>query len=207
MIVVDKKFIRAFNPRERLVMLDLLVDANEKGVSEFDADRQAEELGMTADVLASIYKKLERDKVINVLGIGLVSICDFDGYLPNGGKKRKKRTEVVPKKPLKERQHDFGLSLTPYIDVNGGKYPKEMIRAFYDYWSEPNQAQTRMKCEMMDTWSTAGRLATWARKDKNFNLKTNQGNRYEQRNSEVQQRAAGAAALIAQLEAEERAND
>lgn len=44
-------------------------------------------------------------------------------------------------------------------------------------------------------------------RDNNFNLNTNQGNRYEQRNSEMQQRAAGAASLIAQLEAEERADD
>ena len=41
----------------------------------------------------------------------------------------------------------------------------------------------------------------------NVNLNTNQGNRYEQRNNEVQQRAAGAAALIARLEAEERLDD
>lgn len=182
-------------------MLDLLVDADEKGVSEFDVDRQAEELHMTADLLASIYKKLEKDKVIKVLDINHIAIVDFEGYLPNSGKKRKKRGEYAPKKPLQERQHDFGLSLTSYMDVNGGKYPKEMIRAFYDYWSEPNQARTKMKCEMMDTWSTAGRLATWARKDKNFNP-----NRYEQRTSDIQQRAEGAARVIARL-AEEESRD
>lgn len=195
MIVIDKKFIRAFTPNERLVMLDLLVDADEKGVSEFDIDRQAEELHMDTDLLASIYKKLEKDKVIKVQDINHVAIADYSGYLPNSGKKRKKRTDVVPNKPLKERQHDFGVSLAQYLE----KYPKEMIRAFYDYWSEPNQAQTKMRCEMMDTWSTAGRLATWARKDKNFN-------RYDERNTDVQKRQEGVAGIIARLAAEDDAN-
>lgn len=198
MIVVDKKFVKAFTPHERLVMLDLLVDADEKGVSEFDIDRQAEELHMNTDLLAAVYKKLEKDKVIKVLSVARIAIVDFEGYLPNSGKKRKKRTEVVPKKPLAERQHDFGLSLSQYLD----KYPKEMIRAFYDYWSEPNQAQTKMRCEMMDTWSTAGRLATWARKDKSFNP-----NRYEQRANDIQQRAEGAARVIARLAAEENGDN
>lgn len=202
MIVIDKKFVRAFTPHERLVMIDLLVDADEKGVSEFDIDRQAEELKMDADLLAAIYKKLEKDKVIKVMDINHVSISDFEGYLPSGGKKRKKRGEYAPKKPLQERQHDFGLSLTSFINTNGGKYPKEMIRAFYNYWSEPNQAKTKMRCEMMDTWSTAGRLATWARKDKNFN-----SNGYGQRDNGFQQRAEGAARIIARLAAEEEGDN
>lgn len=206
MIVVDKRFVKAFTPHERLVMLDLLVDADEKGVSEFDIDRQAEELHMNADLLAAVYKKLEKDKVIKVLSINHIAIVDFEGYLPNSGKKRKKRTEVVPKKPLAERQHDFGLSLTAFIDTNGGKYPKEMIRAFYDYWSEPNQAQTKMKCEMMDTWSTAGRLATWARKDKNFNK--NQNNNYgrETITDKIQRSAAESIEFSRKLKAQREAN-
>lgn len=63
---------------------------------------------------------------------------------------------------LKVRQRKFAESLVPYI----GKYGKEMIREFYDYWSEPNRTKKKFRMELQKTWSTALRLSQWANRSK-----------------------------------------
>ena len=59
------------------------------------------------------------------------------------------------------RKDEFYKSLIPYVD----KYPKEMIRAFFDYWSEMNKSETKMRFEKQPTWEVGKRLATWANKE------------------------------------------
>lgn len=60
------------------------------------------------------------------------------------------------------RQEKFYDSLVPFL----GKYDKAIVRAFYDYWSEPNRSKQKMRCELQPTWDTARRLAKWDAKDK-----------------------------------------
>ena len=67
---------------------------------------------------------------------------------------------------LEQRAISFYESLVPFLE----KYDKEMIRAFYSYWSEPNQAKTKMRFELERTWDTSRRLINWANIDNN-NLK------------------------------------
>ena len=62
-------------------------------------------------------------------------------------------------KPLEERKKDFENELKQYVP----KFGKDMVFAFFDYWSEPNKSGTRMKFETKDTWCLAGRLRTWER--------------------------------------------
>ncbi|MGL4519346.1 MAG: DUF4373 domain-containing protein [Phocaeicola sp.] len=64
---------------------------------------------------------------------------------------------------LTERQSIFQEELKPYVE----KYGRDMIRAFYDYWSEPNQAVTKMRKELEKTWKTDSRLRTWERRSNN----------------------------------------
>lgn len=64
------------------------------------------------------------------------------------------------------RKDSFYNSLIPYVE----RYGKEMIREFYDYWSETNRSGTKMRFEQQPTWETAKRLATWAKREK-FNGK------------------------------------
>lgn len=66
-----------------------------------------------------------------------------------------------------KRRNDFGQSLVPYME----RYGKEMIRAFFDYWSELNKSETKMRFETNKTWEVAKRLATWANNEK-FNGKS-----------------------------------
>lgn len=70
---------------------------------------------------------------------------------------------IVPKKTLfslSERQSIFMEELKPYVE----QYGREMIRAFYDYWTEPNQAGKKMRKELEKTWKTDSRLRTWERR-------------------------------------------
>lgn len=66
-----------------------------------------------------------------------------------------------------KRRDAFYQSLVPYVE----RYGKEMIRAFFDYWSELNKSETKMKFETNQTWEVAKRLATWANREK-FNGKS-----------------------------------
>lgn len=60
------------------------------------------------------------------------------------------------------RKESFYNSLIPFV----GRYPKEMIRAFFDYWSELNKSGSKMRFEMQKTWELPLRLATWANHEK-----------------------------------------
>jgi hypothetical protein len=77
-----------------------------------------------------------------------------------------------PKKSLDDkqkemviRQQEFGSSLVEFVP----QYGKDMIRAFYDYWREPNKSRTKFKKEMQDTWDTSLRLITWEKNQTKFN--------------------------------------
>lgn len=96
------------------------------------------------------------------------------------------------------RKEDFYQSLVPFV----GKYEKDMIRAFFDYWSEMNKSCTKMRFEQQPTWEVAKRLATWASRNNQFN-RDNGTNRKNYPTSE--QRAADAASIIARLAAEDDA--
>lgn len=55
------------------------------------------------------------------------------------------------------RQAEFYKSLVPFVE----QYGKEMIRAFYDHWSEPNKSKTKFLMEMKATWDLKRRLSKW----------------------------------------------
>ena len=76
-------------------------------------------------------------------------------------------TDVVAKKDAAKaatlsRKDSFYQSLVPFV----GQYPKEMIRAFYDYWSEINRSGTKMRYELEKTWELPRRLVTWATRER-----------------------------------------
>lgn len=75
-------------------------------------------------------------------------------------------TNVVAKKDAAKaatlsRKEAFYQSLIPFV----GLYPKEMIRAFFDYWSEQNKSGTKMRFELEKTWELSRRLRTWEKKE------------------------------------------
>lgn len=76
---------------------------------------------------------------------------------PKGGKKEK-----PPTTSLESKKSDFYTSLVPYVE----KYGKETVRAFFDYWTEPNKSKTKMRYELERTWDVGRRLARWAANEK-----------------------------------------
>ena len=49
-------------------------------------------------------------------------------------------------KSIEMRASDFKRELIPYA------FPDQMKTEFYDYWSEPNKGNTKMRYEMEKTW-------------------------------------------------------
>ena len=51
------------------------------------------------------------------------------------------------------------------------KYQVNMLKEFYNYWTEPNQSKSKMRFELEKTWSLDRRLETWAKRENLFNVK------------------------------------
>lgn len=73
--------------------------------------------------------------------------------------------KVIVRTPLDRRAEDFCRSLN--TTENNQKYGQQMLKDFYDYWTEPNPSNTKMRFELQKTWDLNRRLARWARN--NFN--------------------------------------
>ncbi|MDR1459713.1 MAG: DUF4373 domain-containing protein [Bacteroidales bacterium] len=63
------------------------------------------------------------------------------------------------------RKKKFMDDCTHFLDT----YPKEMMREFFDYWTEPNKSKTKMRFEIEKTWDLARRLKTWENNELKFN--------------------------------------
>jgi hypothetical protein len=69
---------------------------------------------------------------------------------------------------FEKKQESFYNSLIPFVSTHS----KEMIKAFYDYWREPNKSKTKMKFEQETTWDLNLRLQRWANNDFSKNSNT-----------------------------------
>jgi hypothetical protein len=85
-------------------------------------------------------------------------------------KKQKKTEEEIAidkakvEQIINEKKLKFYNDCKPFL----AKYPKEMLRKFYNYWTEMNKAGSRLRFELQQTFEIGKRLATWANKDKEF---------------------------------------
>lgn len=64
-------------------------------------------------------------------------------------------------KSIKQKQHDFAISLQPYNESK--KYPSELLNEFYKYWTMPeNKPEPQfLRWELEEFWDLAQRLSTW----------------------------------------------
>lgn len=137
----------------------------------------------------------------------IITICNYDSYqcgdFENDKQETDERQTVAsppqPKKTkadieaaTKKRMSEFYNSLIPFVKT----YGKEMVRAFYDYWSETNKSGSRMRFEQEKTWVLERRLDYWSKRDKSFNTKSN-GIDSRRNNITTEQRTADAARNIA----------
>lgn len=84
--------------------------------------------------------------------------------------KDKDKEQETREQKLKKRETDFIETLKPFL----GQYPRDMMMAFFSYWTEPNPAKTKMRFEQQPTWEVSRRLKTWAENQKNFKKPQNE---------------------------------
>jgi len=63
-----------------------------------------------------------------------------------------------------KRINDFKVSLFPFVK----DYKKELVKEFFDYWSELNSSQTKMRWELQKTFEIKKRLTTWSKNENKF---------------------------------------
>lgn len=112
----------------------------------------------------------------------------FDSLEAKEEKPKKTRAEIEA--DTEKRRDLFYRSLVPYVET----YGKEMIRAFFDYWSEMNKSRSKMRWEQQATWELSRRLKTWDRKSYNYGIDK----------STKADRAADAASVVSRLAEKER---
>lgn len=97
---------------------------------------------------------------------------------------KKDATEVAPIKTIEERKESFRESLRQYIPI----YGEQMIREFYDYWSESSENARKFRKEKQTTWDTSKRLARWQKNQRNYgnNNRASATSTREQRDAEWQ---------------------
>lgn len=74
-----------------------------------------------------------------------------------------KPTRVNKEEEMKSRGREFYNVLIPFVKI----YGREMIREFFDYWSEPNKSHSKMRFELERTWDLTRRLQTWEKRSRN----------------------------------------
>ena len=140
----------------------------------------------------------------------IITICNYESYqcAEFGNDKQEtsegqtidqpkpKKTKEQIKADTDKRMKQFYNSLVPFVQT----YGKQMVREFYDYWSETNKSESRMRWEQEKTWVLERRLEYWSRRNKNYNNKSNEN---ANRSDSSEERAADAASIIARLASEE----
>lgn len=146
-------------------------------------------IGAGKQVVRTCLSKLIKMQLIEVnteRSYSIITICNYDEYFeaevnkpkdelknedtklveaPKEDKPKKTKEEIAT--ATEKRKEKFYQELVPYVAT----YGKDMIRKFYDYWSETNKSKTRMRCETEKTWDLNLRLQNWARRNKDFGAK------------------------------------
>lgn len=146
-------------------------------------------IGAGKQVVRTCLSKLIKMQLIEVNTerlYSIITICNYDEYFeaevnkpkdelknedtklveaPKEDKPKKTKEEIAT--ATEKRKEKFYQELVPYVAT----YGKDMIRKFYDYWSETNKSKTRMRCETEKTWDLNLRLQNWTRRNKDFGAK------------------------------------
>ena len=114
---------------------------------------------------ASVIKILEKNNCLKGFSNSLQRVQDKD---KDKVKNKKKENKVEFHGILDIKTDDNRLEIRRIKFINElnkefhTKYTKELRRAFFDYWTEPNKSKTKMRFELEKTWDTGRRLARWA---------------------------------------------
>jgi hypothetical protein len=77
--------------------------------------------------------------------------------------------KIITTDSIENRKLKFAHSLNPFIDEFG----KDMIRKFYDYWTESGDKDRKFKLEKQKSWNTKLRLNNWRERENNYSSQLN----------------------------------
>lgn len=166
---IDNDILSKFpRPRDGLILVYLMAKAVDGVVTTTyqqiakDTDYSLKQIRSSLAVLESQGQTKGRPRA----GLGVeITICNTaDCKLKKSLHSRPRADQGQTESKVEKRKKDFYNSLIPFLQ----QYPKEMIRAFFDYWSELNKSRTKMRFENEKTWETPKRLMTWANKEKDY---------------------------------------
>lgn len=155
------------NAKEKEVKHDGIVE--HRGQFLTSLGKLSTTIGAGKQVVRTCLSKLIKMQLIEVNTerlYSIITICNYDDYFEAEVNKPKKTKEEIAT-ATEKRKEKFYQELVPYVAT----YGKDMIRKFYDYWSETNKSKTRMRCETEKTWDLNLRLQNWARRSKDFGAK------------------------------------
>ena len=163
-------------------------------------DRDTEKYSATCAKRAEAAKLSHAAKAAKAANAANAADNDSDMISSNEDKKKPpkggKKDAAAAAAPIEKRKGEFYNSLVPFVE----RYGKDMVREFFDYWSETNKSRTRMRYELERTWDAARRLATWASRENKF---TERYGTDRKCNSTAGQREADAASIVARILAED----
>ena len=141
----------------------------------------ASRFGWGSTKVRNFLKLLENDTMIAVKTTPKTTRITISNYLTYQDSQTKKKSKA------KRKQHASNMRTNTmnnsnnvnnvnkkdqfedevFTEKNQEKYGYEMLDEFYLFYSEPTQDGNQMKFQTFKTWSTAGRLSTWSKKDFN----------------------------------------
>lgn len=211
---------------EKQVMHDSHLFTLHKGQIIASISYLSKRWGKCNHTIINFFKLLEDDGMVSRQILHrqtpIITICNYEKYQTqdesqahtqahsivhtNKESKESKEKEKIDKESvaasaaalIEKRQQEFYNSLIPYVEL----YGKEMIRAFYDYWTEPNKSKTKMRFDLQPTWDVERRLRTWSNKESKRNMVYGTD---RQPNTTPETRAEEVAGIMARLAAEDDA--
>lgn len=169
MIQLDNDILSKFpRPRDGLILVYLMARAVD-GVVTTTYQQIAKDTDYTVKQVRSSLAVIEsqgqtKGRVRAGLGVEITLCKTVDCKPKKSLQDRPRADQWQTESKVEKRKADFYNSLIPFLQ----QYPKELIRAFFDYWSELNKSRTKMRFEGEKTWETDKRLMTWANNEKKY---------------------------------------
>lgn len=132
--------------------------------------------GISIQTIRTILKKLEKTNEIELKSTSqftIVTICKYECYqdqeedtnkqITNNQQTTNKQLTTNKNDKNKEeynipiRKQEFALKLASFIEM----YGKEMIREFYEYWTEHGEHDKKMRFEKQSSFNIELRLRRW----------------------------------------------
>lgn len=115
---------------------------------------------------AKQYFKINEANLLNIL-----SCEETEGLVVNklNDLSETKLTTINKNKEIKITNNTISKRRSNFEkEVFNSEYQTDLCKEFFDYWTEPNKSNTKMKFELNKTWNTKLRLKTWYNNQKKW---------------------------------------